>query len=168
MFKALLVFIIAAAVLCPSASAFTLEPEYMARLPRSMPVYCTWSQAEWSNDPYGGAFVQAYTFIAGPHDGDIHLSPQACVGLQDPSKYEFSQAAETLYHEWFHSFLNTRDEGETECLALFIYNYALVNFWGFTPQAAAIDHHRAWLNHLELGLEYPLYRGECKEGDVYD
>src|SRR6266516_4390265 len=75
-------FILAAAVLCPSAFAFTREPEYSARLPRSMPVFCTWSQAEWNKDPNGGSGVDGYTYISGPHDGDIHLSPNVCVGLQ--------------------------------------------------------------------------------------
>src|SRR6266487_2631168 len=147
MSKTLLIFILAAAVLCPSAFAFTREPEYSARLPRSMPVFCTWSQAEWNKDPNGGSGVDGYTYISGPHDGDIHLSPNVCIGLQDPRGFAFAQSAETLYHEWFHSFLNTMDEEDTECLALFIYKYALVNFWGFTPQAAAIDYHRAWNNH---------------------
>ncbi len=161
----LLVFIALMMVLSSVANATTREPRFERHLPTAAPVYCTWGVPEWASELKKLGLVQetaAYTWMAGPRDGEIHLGPTTCAGLSDPRTYAFASAVETLYHEWFHSAFNTRDEGETECLSLFVLRYALREFWDFARKGAQIVYKRAWAIHAVTGMLFPAYKGSCR------
>lgn len=146
------------------ANAATERLDLEARLPVSHPVFCADSSQEWKALTKGMGSTAAYTWInpSAPLFRTMWFSPDTCRNLADTSKtVAFADAAETLYHEWFHSHFLTRDEGETECLALFIYRDVMRRFWGFTPHRAQQLYKSAFASHVELGALFPEYRGTC-------
>lgn len=142
------------------------RPDLEARLPAAHPVFCSDSTAAWEEETAAWGSILAYTWIAGPHVREIHLSPGTCRALADTDSKGFPDAAETLYHEWVHAQWLWRDEGGTECLALHFYRHALRRFWGFTVAQSDKAYRAAWKTHELLGLLYPSYRGDCAEPDA--
>lgn len=147
------------------ANAATLATDIESHLPvAGANIWCPASQQEWDADPYGGDGVLGYTFVSGPDTGDIHLSYTTCVLLRGTDRgTDWAEAAATLYHEWVHSALHDLDEGDTECLSLYFYRYALRHFWGESSAQAQAAYQEAWSVHVRRGLEYPAYKGWCDQ-----
>lgn len=152
-------------VFAAASHAATERADLESRLPVHQPVFCANSSAEWNalTGEIGlpGWAVVGYTWMEGPQTHQMYFSPGTCRALNNPNGKAFPDAVETLYHEWVHSNFGTRDEGETECLALYIYRYALRHFWGFSPAEAWRDYKKAFSAHTLLGALYPAYRGTC-------
>lgn len=144
------------------AQGASRQPFIEGKLPTVVPVYCASDYSEWKEITKGfPAMVSGFTWAAGPQAWSVYLSPLICTALNTPKHDYFEEAWGIALHEWIHSVFHLKDEGETECLSLYIYRFTLIRDWGFSRKAAERAYRQARAAHAQRAFAYPAYAGNC-------
>lgn len=123
-------------------------PDLQHRLQTTVAIYC--------DSPWPLPAANGFAYLG---DRTVHVRPEACAILRGPIQTTFEYAYDflTLVHENTHIWWQSRDEGATDCFALFVYRYEAKRF-GATLQQAQVLYDYAWSGHKSKPANY---QGTC-------